>query len=123
MPYDDYLAQRIRDLLERKRIAYSEKRMMGGVAFMVDDKMLCGLLNGKEDGQPRLMARVGQAAAEQLLNDPQVLPWGFSKTRMKAYLEIGPTGMDADADLERWIDLCLAFNPEAKRSKRRGGKQ
>ena len=119
MAYDEHLAERIRELLERKRVAYSEKAMMGGLAVMVDDKMLCGITSTKTNPQSNLMARVGAEAAEELLSSDQVVTWDLSKSRMKDYVLVGPQGIDAELDLERWVDRCLAFNPLAKRSKRR----
>ena len=43
MAYDEYLADRIRRVFAEKHTSYSEKKMMGGLCFMVDEKMCCGI--------------------------------------------------------------------------------
>ena len=43
MAYDEYLAERIRNILTEKKVHFTDKKMMGGLLFSVDDKMLCGL--------------------------------------------------------------------------------
>jgi TfoX/Sxy family transcriptional regulator of competence genes len=53
MPYDQHLAERIQTILSRRGIPYEEKKMMGGLCFMVDQKMLAGVVHDQ------LMARVG----------------------------------------------------------------
>jgi hypothetical protein len=50
MTYDDYQIERIRKLLNDKKIQFEEKKMMGRLCIMVDDKMLCGAMIDKETG-------------------------------------------------------------------------
>ncbi len=119
MAFDPFLAERIRSYLTRRHIPFTEKRMMGALAIMVDDKMLCAVAQSKADGLPRLMARVGSDVADAHLEHEQVVPWDMSKRRMKDYLLIGLLGLDSDVDLHAWVDRCLSFNPQAKRSKGR----
>jgi len=113
MPYSEFLADRIRQTLEPKRLNYFEKKMFGGLCFMVEDKMCFGVM--KED----LMVRVGEAAVEAHSNRVGVRPMDFTKRPMKGYLFIDADGTDMDEDLEFWVDACLAFNPLAKASKKR----
>ena len=119
MAYDEWMAERVRGVLRARGVPFAERRMMGGLAIMVDEKMLCGIASARDTGEPRLMARVGAKAAAELLDSPQVVAWDLSPSRMRDYVNVGAAGLDGDADLERWLDRCLAFNPRAKASKRR----
>lgn len=86
---------------------------------MVDEKMCCGLLSNKEDGQPLFMARIGEEAAITALDEPFIKAKAFNVRPMKGYVFIEAEGIDAEADLENWIDRCLAYNPMANASKKR----
>ncbi len=119
MPYDEYTADRIREVFDRKKVGYREIKMMGGLCMMVDEKMCCGLLTNKEDEQPLFMARIGPDAAPDALNESYVQAKAFNIRPMKGYVFVTADGIDAEADLESWIDRCLAYNPFAKSSKKR----
>lgn len=116
MAYDEYLGERISSVLERKKVRFYSKKMIGGLCFLVDDKMLCGIHIDKKYNDSLLMARVGEKNMEQLLSQPHVLPMDFTGRPMKGYVFVTPESFDADQDLEKWLQLCLDFNPEAKAS-------
>ena len=59
MAYDEFLADRARQLLKEKSVSFSEKKMMGGLCFMVDEKMCFGMHIDKDTKSSLLMARVG----------------------------------------------------------------
>ncbi|GAA3552409.1 TfoX/Sxy family protein [Snuella lapsa] len=117
MAYDTYLADRIRQQLREMHVPFSELKMMGGLCFKVDNKMLCGIHTDKKYGDNLLMARVGPDAYEEELLKPHCLPMDFTGRPMKGYIFVTPEGFDADEDLAYWLSLCLAFNPTAKSSK------
>ncbi|MEL0456676.1 TfoX/Sxy family protein [Flavobacteriaceae bacterium SZ-1-7] len=121
MAYDEFLADRIRQQLNEKHVVFSELKMMGGLCFKVDDKMLCGIHIDKKYGDSLLMARIGESVYEHELKKPECLPMDFTGRPMKGYIFVTPEGFDADNDLAYWIDLCLAFSPFAKLSKKRKG--
>jgi TfoX/Sxy family transcriptional regulator of competence genes len=112
MPYNQHLAECIALELNRKRIAYEEKKMFGGSAFMVDDKICIGVM------QDNLMARINPAEMAELLQRPGATPMDFNGRNMKGFLYITDVGWDADADLSFWVDKCLEYNPLAKSSKK-----
>ncbi len=112
MAYDTYLAERIRNYLKEKHVLNTEKQMMGGLAFMVDEKMCVGIV--KDD----LMARVGPELEEEARNRTHVRPMDFTGRPMKGYIFVSPEGVDNDEHLAYFIDLALEFNPLAKKSKR-----
>lgn len=117
MAFDAFLADRIRQQLKEKHIAFEELRMMGGLCFKVDGKMLCGIHFDKKFGNNLLMARIGDSVYEAELKKPTCLPMDFTGRPMKGYIFVTPDGFDSDDDLSYWLDLCLTFNPLAKASK------
>lgn len=119
MAYDEYLADRIRRILNEKNIAFMDKRMMGGLLFMVDDKMFCGIHIDKKYGDSLLMARIGETAYEENIQKKECLPMDFTGRTLKGYIFVTPMGFDMDSDLEYWIQLAIDFNPQAKSSKRK----
>lgn len=119
MAYDEYLADRIRQQLKEKHVLFSELKMMGGLCFKVNDKMLCGIHIDKNHGGSLLMARIGESVYEHELKKPECLPMDFTGRPMKGYIFVTPDGFDTDKDLSYWLDLCLAFNPLAKSSKKK----
>jgi TfoX/Sxy family transcriptional regulator of competence genes len=112
MPYDENLAERVRNTFKHKRIKFEEKKMMGGLCFMVKDKMCAGV------HEARLMARIDPEIYEKSLKRKGAEKMMFTGREMKGYVFVHPPGTDRDADLESWIQLCLDFNPKAKSSKK-----
>ncbi|MGI9551155.1 MAG: TfoX/Sxy family protein [Aurantibacter sp.] len=123
MAYDEFLADRARQILKRKSIFFEEKKMMGGLCFMVDGKMCFGLDTDKKCDSPRLMCRVGDLNYEKALQKPHCTQMDFTGRAMKGYVFISANGIDTDQELEYWIQLCLDFNPLAKSSKKRAVKR
>ena len=117
MAYDEFLGDRIRQDLNEKKMSFSELKMMGGLCFKVNDKMLCGIHIDKKYGDSLLMARIGETAYEKEIEKDVCLPMDFTGRPMKGYIFITPDGFDTDSDLSYWIDMCLAFNPLAKASR------
>jgi hypothetical protein len=119
MAYDEYQVERITQILEAKKADYLAKKMMGGMMFMVDNKMLCGMHIDKKTALNLLMARIGEEAYPEALKADGVLPMDFTGRPMKGYIFIKPEGYDRQEDLEFWIQKCLDFNPFAKASKKK----
>jgi hypothetical protein len=113
MAYDNYLEERIDRILKEKGIHHESKKMMGGLCYMVDDKMCIGII------KDNLMARVGPDFYEEALGLEGAREMDFTKRPMKGYVYIGPDGIDMEDQLEFWIDKCLAYNPLAKSSKKK----
>jgi hypothetical protein len=110
MAYDNYSADRIRRVLEEKKVLFREKKMMGGLIFMVNDKMLCGIHIDKKYGDSLLMARIGEEAYKNNIAKKECLPMDFTGRPMKGYIFITPEGFDLEEDLAYWIQLALDFN-------------
>jgi len=103
MSYDEGVAERLRELFEDRR-GITEKKMFGGLAFMYRGHMLVGII---EDS---LMARVGPAEYANALAQANVREMDFTGKPMKGYVYVDPDGFESDADLSRWVGLCLRFN-------------
>ncbi len=123
MAYDEFLADRIRNQLKEKKVNFSELKMMGGLCFKLDNKMLCGIHIDKKYGDSLLMARIGESVYIKELGKPHCLPMDFTGRPMKGYIFVTPDGFDSEDDLSYWLDLCIAFNPLAKASKSRKKKR
>ncbi|WP_430815786.1 TfoX/Sxy family protein [Carboxylicivirga sp. RSCT41] len=113
MAYDEHLADRIRQALNDKKANYEEKKMMGGLCFMVDDKMCVGVV--KND----MMTRISPDDYDTLLTEPGAKPMDFTGRVMKGFVMVEPAGIDMDDDLYKWVQRCLDFNPQAKSSKKK----
>jgi hypothetical protein len=122
MAYDEQLADRIRLAFHDREITFEEKKMMGGLCYMVDDKMCVGLLRDKQSGQALLMARIGEAAYPEALSRTGVSEMNFTGRSMKGYVFVAEEILETESELGRWLDLALAFNPLAKASKKRSRK-
>ncbi len=118
MAYDEYLVERLTNSLKNRGISYSNKKMMGGMLFMVDEKMLMGLLRDKKSGRDQLMVRVGEEAQELCMKRTGCLPMEFTGRPMKGFVFVDPEGFDMDEDWEFWVEMALNFNPKAKKSKK-----
>lgn len=112
MAYDEFLEERINIYLDKRGIEYLSKKMMGGLCYLVDDKMCFGIV------KDQLMARVGDYYIEALDNDG-VTEMNFTKRPMKGYVFVHPEVIDFDDQLEFWIEKCLVFNPFAQSSKKK----
>lgn len=120
MAYDEYLAERINRIMDDQKANFFAKKMMGGLCYMVNDKMACGIHFDKKKQVDLLMARIGEEAAEANMDKKACcLPMDFTGRPMRGYVFITPDGFDTDKDLEYWIQLCMDFNPFAKASKKR----
>jgi len=117
--YDEYLAERITRFFDEKKANYYTKKMMGGLCFMVNDKMACGIHFDKKKETDLLMARIGEEAHNANIEKPGCHPMDFTGRPMRGYVFITPDAFDLDEDLYYWLQLCLDFNPQAKMSKKR----
>lgn len=122
MAYDEELGFRISTLMLDKGVKFEEKKMMGGLCFMVDDKMCCGIHIDKKHGDSLLMARIGETVYDTEIEKSVTLPMDFTGRPMKGYIFVTPEGFSSDKDLWYWLKLCLDFNPLAKTSKRKSKK-
>ena len=119
MAYDEFLADRLRNIFLQSKADFYEKKMFAGLCFMVDDKMCCGIHYDKKKQTDLLMARIGEEASVEAMQREGCHPMDFTGRPMKGYVFVTPDGFDSEDDLAYWVELCLAFNPLAKASKRK----
>jgi len=114
MPYDERLADRIRSALG-PRPDIAEKKMFGGLAFLRDGKMFCGIVGDE------LMVRVGPERYEASLAKPHVRPMDFTGRPMNGYVFVEPPGCRTEKAVKTWVELGETFVATLKDGGPRGG--
>jgi TfoX/Sxy family transcriptional regulator of competence genes len=112
MPYNEKLADKIRE----KLAAYDnvdEMTMMGGLTFMLNDKMCVGIIKDE------LMCHIDSILQNNLVEKIGCRVMDFTNRPMKGYILIEEVGMKSTKDFNYWVDLAIAFNKFAKSSKRK----
>jgi TfoX/Sxy family transcriptional regulator of competence genes len=124
MAYDESVALRVRNALA-KYPSVEEKKMFGGLAFMVRGYMCIGV------NDDDLMVRVGPDGYEAALSDPHAREMDFTGTPLRGYVYVGRAGYASPSGLRRWIDRATGFvqslpakpraktKPKAKRKAKR----
>ncbi len=102
MAYNEKLAERIRKTLE-KESGLSEKRMFGGLSFLINRNMCAGVL------EDNLVVRVGYEKYEEALSLPNASPMDFTGRPMKGFIYVGSDGYKTEKSLSKWIQLGLDF--------------
>lgn len=102
MPYDEGLAQLLRDDLEREE-SVTEKKMFGGLAFLQNGHMICGTY------RDRGMFRVGKDREGEALSIDGAFEMGFTGRRMSGMIEVEGEALADDQRRRRWLQLALAF--------------
>jgi TfoX/Sxy family transcriptional regulator of competence genes len=112
MAYNEKLANRIREsLVAVKKV--KEKKMMGGLTFMVNDKMCIGIIKDE------MMCRIDPSLQEEALSKKGCRIMDFTGRPMKGYVMVDEGGIKSKRDFDYFIGLCLSFNKLAKSSKKR----
>ncbi|MDF2192673.1 TfoX/Sxy family protein [Paraflavitalea sp. CAU 1676] len=116
MTYNELLANRVREFLITSEDNIVEKRMFGGLCFMVNDKMLVGV------EAERMMVRVGPEVYEEALEREGCTPMDFTGKVMKGFVFVDADVLASNKELSWWINVALAYNRVAKASKKAGKK-
>lgn len=102
MAYSEELASRIRQALA-PRADVMERKMFGGLAFMLRGNMCCGVVGDM------LMLRLGNEGAAEALGEPHTKPMDFTGKPLKSMVYVGPEGIAALEDLNRWVNRGANF--------------
>lgn len=102
MAYDEGLAERIRAALDGTA-EVSERKMFGGLAFMVDNNMACGVLDDE------LMVRVGPDGYDHALARPGAREMDFTGRPMTGMVMVSGDAIAEDDDLAGWVERGAAF--------------
>lgn len=97
MAYSETLAERVRAMLNGHDV--EERRMFGGLAFLVGGRMCCGVQDTD------LMVRVPKDQHAQALAEPHVRPMDFTGRSLTGFVYVAPAGTIPDAELGRWVAL------------------
>ncbi len=101
MGFDVVIAERIRRSLSAKKVVV-EKKMFGGLCFMVNGYMCCGVQGGD------LMLRVGAEQYEKALKRPNTRPMDFTGNPLRGFVYISPKGLKTGRQLDGWLSIALA---------------
>ncbi len=101
MAYDENLADRVRALLEADA-GFSERKMFGGIAFMLAGHMCCGVV--ADD----LMLRLGPDGADSALEHGHVRPMDFTGRPMSSMVFVAPAGLEG-VSLRAWVEQAATF--------------
>lgn len=104
MAYDEELADRIRDLLGPAVAETVEKRMFGGLAFLVGGNMAVAA-----SGQGGLLVRVDPELAEELVDGSGVAPMVMGGREMRNWLRVAPEFLGDDDVLSTWLDRGFGY--------------
>jgi TfoX/Sxy family transcriptional regulator of competence genes len=102
MAYNEALADRVRVLLKGKR-SVTEKKMFGGLCFLVNGNMACGVEKAK------LVVRVGPDDYEKLLKQKHVRKMDFTGKPLKGFIYVMPDGLRRTDSLNKWVDKGIQF--------------
>jgi TfoX-like protein len=115
--YDTKTAERVRAALSEEPVVI-EKRLMGGLCFMVNGAMCCSV-----SGKGGLLIRVGPTECGRVLAEPHVQPMEMRGRTMTGFVRISPEGYRTDAALNKWIrrgvDFVKTLPPKPSRKKSR----
>ena len=103
MTYDDQLAARVRDVLAGDE-AVAEKRMFGGLAFLVD-----GHLAVSASSRGGLLVRVEPDQTPALVREDGVAPFEMRGRPMRGWVHVGGDAVEDDQALERWVSLGVTY--------------
>jgi TfoX/Sxy family transcriptional regulator of competence genes len=113
--YNEALAERVRSVMLGVPNV-DEKKMFGGVTFMVDGQMCCGVLKDE------LVVKTGPEGFKELVAQPYVRPFDFSGRPMVGMVYVASPGVSTDEQLREWIQRGLRFvkqNPKTSSRKAR----
>src|SRR5687768_3670474 len=102
MAYSESLAERVREMLARKK-GIVEKKMFGGVGFLLNGNMLVGVW------KTSLIVRLGPDRGEEALREPHVKEFDITGRAMKGWVLVEAEGLDEDRQLSAWIQRAEEF--------------
>jgi TfoX/Sxy family transcriptional regulator of competence genes len=117
MAYDEKLADRVRELISLTHKITEEKKMFGGLCFMVNDKMCVGV------EQNRMMVRLDPSKYDEVMEKDGCKPMDFTGKVMKGYVFVDSNVLNTKKNLEYWVQLALEYNKIAKVSKKKAAKK
>jgi hypothetical protein len=103
MTFDKELAERVRGVLGSAGLTPTEKKMFGGLSFLIGGNMCCGVMG--ED----LLARVGPDASASALAEPATRPFDMGRGPSAGWVVVAPDGIATEEALTAWVGRALAY--------------
>ena len=113
MAYNVKLADRVRELIAEEQKNIEEKKMFGGLCFMVNDKMCIGVEH------ERLMVRIDPQKYDEVIEKEGCRPMDFTGKVMKGFVFVDVEAVQSKKQLQYWINLALQYNKIAKASRKK----
>lgn len=101
MAFDEGLAQRVREVADRPDL--TEKRMFGGLCFLIGGNMACGIVGDD------LMVRVGPDSYGDCLALPHAREMDFTGRPMRGMVYVAAEGLESDQALGAWIERGMSY--------------
>jgi TfoX/Sxy family transcriptional regulator of competence genes len=102
MTFNELTASKIREAM-KETPGVSERSMFGGISFMLEGNMCCGVI------EDNLVVRVGPGAYETVLQEPYTRPMDFTGRPLKGFVYVDRAGYEAPGSLLGWIERGVAF--------------
>ena len=113
MAYNEKLADRVREIIAFSEDEIEEKKMFGGLCFMVNQKMCVGV------EAERLMVRLNPNKMDEALEQEGCKPMDFTGKVMKGFVFVDVNALTSQKELQYWVSLALEYNKIAKRSNKK----
>ena len=117
MAYNEKLADRTRELISLTHKNIEEKKMFGGLCFMVNDKMCIGVES------ERIMVRLDPEKYEEVMKKEGCKPMDFTGKVMKGFVFVDADVLNTKKKLAYWVNLALEYNKIAKVSRKAATKK
>ena len=103
MAYNEVVADRVRKMLARRKGNITERKMFGGLSFLVNGNMCCGVTD------KNIVLRLGNEGAEKALEERHITEMDFTGTPLASMVYLRPAGYKSDEDLRRWVGRAVRF--------------
>ena len=113
MAYNEKLADRVREIIAVTHKNVEEKKMFGGLCFMVNGKMCVGV------EKERMMVRFDPVLNDEVMEKEGCSPMDFTSKVMKGYVFVDAAVLNTNKKLDYWVQLALDYNKKAKASKKK----
>ena len=113
MAYNEKLADRTRQIIAKTHKKVEEKKMFGGLCFMVNDKMCIGI------NEDRIMVRLDPVIYDEVMRKEGCEQMDFTGKPMRGYVFVRDEFLETGKQLDYWVQLALDYNKHAKPGKKR----
>ncbi len=113
MAFDEFSGERVRQWFRQNRIPTEEMKMMGGLGFMLNGKMVCGITKNL------LMARIDPHDLEGILKHPIAAQKSIPNALKFGFLFLEADAFDLDEELDFWLSRCMEYHPKAPVKKKK----